>query len=203
VCPERAAYASTNLNSALELLHGYTQIWPLSTRWYESLSSQAAMHQTAGPELARHDINLDKRVGIYRQFATDERTELYTRRQTPGREQNAGASGTVGPTPMAQSQLDAASTLAQLSGAVVGRVSMPPHHSMQEMSPQQQHQQGPSPDGYTSQMNGAVQGSDGSAHMPQAVHGIFNADHFESDLSAFLTGDVEQNGVNMQFAHYQ
>ncbi|KAM0752920.1 hypothetical protein T439DRAFT_323535 [Meredithblackwellia eburnea MCA 4105] len=215
LCPPMVQRAGGGLIFALEMLRDFVEVWPVSGRWFATLSAQAGMSppdSTFGDratELASHDINLDSRIGIYRQFAHDQG-------KTDGPPELYRHSELVPP----NSQLVAASTLAQLSSArleeethqgenLASQVlpSRPSHQtsfsssSPVSLSPShldfaallpQQHP--PSHVADTSAQPDQPEGDVPSQHhdIQIGADSFFDLDRFESDLSTFLLGQDTQ-----------
>jgi len=173
VCFEKQQYADNGVSSAIDYLRECTVSWPVATRWYRALRKKVNTLALGKPaEEAEGEIDRDKSAGMFREHdeeetdsdqtdqnltTSDVRAEFTVYDAEPGR------------------QLDAASTLAQLSGRVHPQQNM--NGSGKEMFPDMNH--------FTPTYNGFL------------MESVFNADHFESELSAYLSGDTSM--VDVQF----
>ncbi|KAK4700929.1 hypothetical protein P7C70_g5309, partial [Phenoliferia sp. Uapishka_3] len=76
MCPSKVAMIDFAITSALSSLQALTPLWPIATRWHQSLLAQFyatprsdEVEDEAATHQAHEDIALDKEQGIYRQYA--------------------------------------------------------------------------------------------------------------------------------------
>ncbi|KAL8280032.1 hypothetical protein RQP46_007613 [Phenoliferia psychrophenolica] len=183
VCPSKAPRAGPGLVASLDILRDFVEIWPVSERWFNTLSMQAGLNVSATTldnhehDLTHQDPKLD--TLLYRPFpAADQGTnppELFHHLE-------------LAP----HSQLDAASTLTQLSKA---KTSMSFEGDLAVGHDEREY-----PPGDFAGLLALERGHPGGDHIPNQLHGtldgsFYDLDRFESDLSSFLLGQ-DAEGVD-------